>query len=553
MPMADNFSSPPDFDLLIVGSGPSGSHAAMEAVHSGRKVALLEIGYSDSQPPPFDPSKTFSEIRRTDPNQHTYFLGENPVTVLRNQGRAGPHLTPGRQYMIRDMDQLFPLESDSFLPLQSSGLGGLGVSWGANCFALEDYELERIGISAAAMPEYYANAAREAGISGRIDDALTPLIANLDHSVIQPPLPLDSNAETILRRYQAREERYQASGIYLGQSLLAMLSRNLDHRQANPQTDMDFWADVGRSVYRPRYTIEKLQACSNFTHLKGRLALRFRPAAEGVTLECRNLDTGAPEAVSARKLLLAAGAINSGRMALASFGDYRSRLPILCNPNHWVAAVNLSMLGKPARDRRHSLSQLTVLMRAECDGPDYVLAQIYSYRSLLLFRLLKDIPLPPRQGLLFLRLLATAFTCVNIHFPDRPSADRWIQLEARQSGDVLRAATTYSAAEKAWIQRYEGRMLRFLASLRCIPMGVNRPLHGASIHYAGTLPYAAQDRPYTTAPDGQLRQAPNVYVADAASWRFMPAKGLTLTLMANARRVTAQALRHLAAEDASPS
>ena len=47
--------------------------------------------------------------------------------------------------MIRDMDELFPLKSRTFLPLQSSGLGGLGIGWGANCFALEDFELEQIG------------------------------------------------------------------------------------------------------------------------------------------------------------------------------------------------------------------------------------------------------------------------------------------------------------------------------------------------------------------------------------------------------------------------
>jgi choline dehydrogenase-like flavoprotein len=124
-------------------------------------------------------------------------------------------------------------------------------------------------------------------------------------------------------------------------------------------------------------------------------------------------------------------------------------------------------------------------------------------------------------------------------------------LEARESGDVLRASGAYSAAETAWIQRHENRMLRFLAGLRCIPMGVNKPLHGASIHYAGTLPYSSEDRPYTTALDGKLHGAPNIYVADGASWRFMPAKGLTLTLMANARRVAGQALRDLAAEEAS--
>ena len=72
-----------------------------------------------------------------------------------------------------------------------------------------------------------------------------------------------------------------------------MLSENLGDRQANPQTDMDFWGDSGRSVYRPRYTIEKLKASPNFTHLTGRLAQRFRPGQDGVTLECRNLETGA--------------------------------------------------------------------------------------------------------------------------------------------------------------------------------------------------------------------------------------------------------------------
>src|SRR5260370_3365296 len=101
-------SAPPEFDLLIVGSGPSGSHAAMEAVASGRKVALVEIGYSDDQPQKFDPSKTFSEIRHTDPNQRTYFLRDNPVTVLRNHGRAGPTLHTGRQYMHPNMHHLFP-------------------------------------------------------------------------------------------------------------------------------------------------------------------------------------------------------------------------------------------------------------------------------------------------------------------------------------------------------------------------------------------------------------------------------------------------------------
>jgi hypothetical protein len=540
--------SHPMFDVLIIGSGPSGSHAAQQAVESGRKVALIDIGYSDRQFDEMIPAKPFSEIRRSDENQRKYFLGDDPAECLRYQDRGGTHLTPARQHMIRNQDRLFPLISETFLPLQSTGLGGLGISWGANCFALEDFELDRIGIPAAELRPYYDNVAREVGLSGT-DDSITPLIANLDRSLIQPPLPLDSNAETILHRYARSRASYENRGFYLGQSMLAMLSKPHHDRLANAQNDMDFWADVGKSVYRPRFTLERLAGASNFRHLTGFLVSCFREDEAGVTVECQNIQTGASAAFSARKLLLSAGAINSARIALASFHAYGLRLPMLCNPNHWIAAINLSMLGKPARDRRHSLSQLTILMKAERDVPDYVVAQVYSYRSLLMFRLLKDIPLPVRPGLLFLRLIATAFTCVNVHFPDWPSPDRWIQLNESGSGSVLEASCLFSDAEQEWLHANEMRLLRSLIRLRCIPLRVAKPIHGASIHYAGTLPYAEDHRPFTTSADGRLAGTQNVYVADGSTWRFMPAKGLTLTLMANARRVTNQALRDLAAED----
>lgn len=540
--------SDPQFDVLILGSGPSGSHAAHEAVTAGYKVALLDIGYTDPKLQERIPHKAFSEIRSTDPNQSLYFLGDDPAAVLRNQDRAGVHLTPARQYMIRNMDRLFPIESESFLPLQATGSGGLGISWGANCFAFEDIELRKLGIPPEEIKPYYTAAALEAGLSGRLDDCTAPLIANMDHAAIQDALPLDTNAETILKRYAGKKTKHNKAGFFLGQSLLAMMSRPVGDRSANPLFDMDYWADPGRSVYRPQFTIEKLKTFPNFTYLTGRLATRFVEEDGAVTVHCRQVESGAVEQFSARKLLLAAGAINSGKLALASAQNFSQRLPILCNRNHWVAAINLSMLGRKARDERHSLSQLTVLMKTEMDGPDYVLAQIYSYRSLLWFRILKSIPLPPKLANLFLRLVATAFTCVNIHYPDHFSADRWIQLKKNGEEAALQAHCEFSAEEDVWLNRNERRLMVFLAKLRCIPLGVSKPIHGASIHYAGTLPYSEEEQPFTTESSGKLRGTENVYVADSSSWRFLSGKGLTLTLMANARRVAAQALRELEGE-----
>jgi len=161
--------------------------------------------------------------------------------------------------------------------------------------------------------------------------------------------------------------------------------------------------------------------------------------------------------------------------------------------------------------------------------------------------MVKEMPLPPRPALLFMRLIATAFTCVNIHFPDYPSPERWIRLKAAPDGSALEASAAYSPEERKWLSRNEWRLLRFLMGLGCVPLGVSRPLHGASLHYAGTLPYSEEPRPFTTSPCGLLHGTSHIYVADGSSWRYLPAKGLTLTLMANARRVAARAVSELAA------
>ena len=113
------------------------------------------------------------------------------------------------------------------------------------------------------------------------------------------------------------------------------------------------------------------------------------------------------------------------------------------------------------------------------------------------------------------------------------------ELRRRADGrDVLAGHYALSSDET---RRYRGtlrRVLRTLLRLRCLPLCVIATGAGSSIHYAGTLPMS-DDRglPLRTAPSGKLNQTRRVFLADSAPWTFLPAKGPTLTLMANARRV----------------
>ena len=76
-----------------------------------------------------------------------------------------------------------------------------------------------------------------------------------------------------------------------------------------------------------------------------------------------------------------------------------------------------------------------------------------------------------------------------------------------------------------------------MRSLGCYALSKIDPGHGSSIHYAGTLPFSEKEGMFTLAKDGRLHGSKSVYVADGSGFRFLPAKGLTLSLMANAHAV----------------
>ncbi len=534
--MAEN----PEFDLLIVGSGPSGVQAAQVALQNGIKVGLIDIGFTEDKYEKLIPPMSFSEIKKSDPNQSFYFLGENEEAAFQSQAKAGAHLTPPRQHMIRDMEKIFPIESSTFLPLQSTAQGGLGVSWGSNVFGLEDFELNKIGIDPIEIKSFYKETAYEIGVSGDSNDDLAKLIAK--DIPLQRPLLLDSMGQSILKIYQKKRAQFLKNDFILGQSVLANLSEPIQDRSANPHWDMDFWSDAKKSVYRPQFTLSRILKEPSFYHLPGRQAIFFKEA-DCVSLHCKNVRNNNSEVFKTKCLLLAAGAIGSGRIALRSFSEFKTKIPILCNPNLWVAALHWPLLGRPVQDARYSLAQLTSLLRVKEDPQDYVLAQFYSYRSLLLSRLLLNIPLPPSFGLLFTRLILNSFTCVNLHFSDHPSPLRWLQL--KEGGETLLAHSEFSVQEKKTLRTREHQMLNKLFRLSCFPFGVSRPAHGASIHYAGTLPYSRELKPLTCDPSGKLHGTSRVYVGDGSTWNYLPAKGLTFTLMANARRIASHIAKEL--------
>ncbi len=537
-----------DADVVVVGSGPSGALAAATLVDAGHRVQLVDVGHDDDRYRGLVPDLPFSEIRRRDPDQRRYFLGDDMEGVPSGDVRVGAQLTPPRQFAIRDVERLLPLKGDTFEPMQSLALGGLGATWGAASFTYTADELRRIGVPAQGFERYYDAVAARVGISGAPgDDTSQNCFENLTRP--QPPLEIDSVARALRHRYERRRAAFLERGFSLGRTPLAILTRDLGDRQANPYHDMDFWGESRRSVFRPRYLIEELQKRPNFSLRAGRLALGFECRGEaGVRLRCRDLGSGEVEVVSARRLVLCAGAINSARLALHSLGRVNAPVPILCNPYRYIPCVCLPMLGRVADDRRHSLSQLVAIHRPSDAPEDFVSVQFYGYRSLLLFKLVKEMPLPAWAGLQIARVLASSLIVAGLHHSDAPAKTKSMRIE-RATGDALPTVCfDYAASDEERARRDERErvILREMLRLSLVPFSRIDPGAASSIHYAGSLPLdAAGGAACGTRSDGRLLDTRSVYVADSSGWTHLPAKGLSFTLMANAVRIAEHVSRDL--------
>src|SRR6185436_5515733 len=270
---------------------------------------------------------------------------------------------------------------------------------------------------------------------------------------VQRPLEFDSNAQSIFGTYQRDRARFHRRGFFLGHSPSAILTeplvRNGLERSPNAYRDMDFYSDHQRSVYRPRFAIEELAGHPKFTYRKGLLAVKFVETADRVRLLCDEVDTGGSVSVEGRALAVGAGAINSARIVLSSLNAFGTKIPLLSNPYNYIACVNLRMLGRPASDRRHSMSQLTGVQTIPGQAPpDRTILSMYSYRSMLIFRLAREMPCPTFLGVQLARLLQTSFTIVGVHQADRHTPAKWLELRKRADGrEVLAGHYEFSATE----------------------------------------------------------------------------------------------------------
>jgi hypothetical protein len=342
------------------------------------------------------------------------------------------------------------------------------------------------------------------------------------------------------KKYQSKKNTLNQKGFFLGRPALALLTENKNNRHALSFRDMDFYDDAEKAAYRPAWTIEELRKKPNVNYEGGWLVTHFSEEENVVRVHALRIGTKEEKIFYCRKLILTPGVLGTARIVLRSVeGGKEKKLPLLCNPYTYMPCIVPSRLGKKMSEKDFGFAQLSLFHDQDGTEKNIAMASLYTYRSLLLFRLLRETPLNFRDGRIFMQHILPALLIAGIHHPEEYNEGHFVKLEkdeASITGDHLFANYENNKINLEITSR-EKKYVSALRKLGAYTLKKVRPATGASIHYAGVLPFSEIKKPFTLSPEGKLNGSKNIFVADGSGFTFLPAKGLTLSLMANAHLV----------------
>jgi hypothetical protein len=533
-------------DYLIVGSGCSGAMVAQTLVEAGKAVTMLDVGFQRPKVADLVPDKDYVAIRRTEQNQYKYFIGANAEGIVWGDVGKGAQVTPPRQHLVQSVDTYLPLKSKTFSPIESLGYGGLGIGWGLQCWEFSPADLQAAGLDPKRMAAAYEVVSGRIGISATKDDAAAYTMGSL--KTYQPSPKMDRNHQRVYQKYVAARSRFNAKGFFLGRTPLALLTKNLSNRKKYAYRDMDFYTDQDKSGWRPWITIDQLRRKKNFTYIGDHLVTTFTERKEFTDVTCLNITTNTVVHFRCRTLVLAANPLSTARIAMRSLhtGKTPARVPLLCNPYTYIPCIQPAMMGKEVEKKKLGFAQLTLFLDEQRQNFNASIASLYSYQSLMLFRIIKQVPLNFVDARIIMRYLMSGIVIMGVHHPDKMSSRKYLELRkdaTSPTGDSLHATYELDKETLAEQRRREQKCIKGVRGLGLFALARINPGYGSSVHYAGTLPFSDTDKPLTLDAQGKLHGTKRVYVADSSGFRYLPAKGLTFTLLANAHLTAENILR----------
>ena len=518
------------FDHVIVGSGPAGVAAARQLENSN--TCMVDVSQ--------EPSSVFAHASLTQ-----CFSSGDSVALLGAQWETLANLAdPLRHHpKLRASALRHIVQGDAFDVTGAAGrllvrgrgswaAGGMANAWGAQLLRYTEEDLAEVGdwpLGAADLLQHYADLEAHMGVSGAADD-MHDFLGGGDN--LQPPVPMVSASQNLLKRYAAKSKRVGSSGLRIGRPRLAVLTHPHRGRPAHDFGATEFFAPTGAGIYNPLHTLAELRQRGNIQYWSGHKLVSFAEQADYVELELEVVKTLERIRIRTRHLLLGCGTVQTSRLVLLNKQQPGRTLPFVDHLPTLLPIFFPASFGATLPSRSFP-TQLIGTM--EGFGKRDMLSFYYP-GGMLWTDLLPNIPLPLNAARSVLAALIGGMLVAQIWEASQPAPGNRLRVD--EDGKVTisyqeRPPYSKLPALLASLRKLGGYSLQRLAS-------ASPPSWG--FHHAATLPMRADPKAFETHNDGRLWDSQRVRVIDGSVLPSLPPKNHSLTIMANAARI-AQAVK----------
>lgn len=512
------------FDVLIIGSGAAGVSAAFPLLEAGLRVAMVDGGRTQQQPPP---QQEFLQARASDDAQWQWMIGRD-FHALQMREAVSPKLrAPPLSFAFEGFAAAYRIAPRDFIAVGSMASGGLTNAWGCGVARFSEEE-GRFPFPASELDASYETVARRMGISGALDDDLSAYFGLDD--VAEPPLPIDSANQQLLTRYQRHRAQLHARGFRLGRPRVAVIGADRAGRRGCDLSGNCLFGCHRGAMYSASFDLDALRRHPGFTWLPGTVVQGFEREGDAWRVNVQSPD-GSASHLTVPKLLVAAGTIATSALVLRALKSTQA-LRLLSCPTAAFLLWLPSRLGQP-RERGFGLGQLSFTV--DLDGGGQGFGSTFATTGLPLWEFARHLPLGRRAGMKLLRHLLGSCLVGNLFLPGALSD---AQVAIGGNGE-LRVTGRHGAHVDRILAKARGDLAGAWRRLGAVmlPGSFTAGRPGSDIHYAGTLPMTRNPAPGQTSASGEVHGLPGVFVVDGACLPALPEKSHTLTLMANADRI----------------
>lgn len=516
----------PEFDVIIVGSGPAGVSAAFPLVEAGLKVLMIDGGRKHNILPPV---QKFLTARSEDNNQWKWMIGEK-FHALKNHAAVSPKIrAPTLAHVFDGFEFANKIKTSNFVAIGSLAEGGLSNAWGCGVACLTPSELKEFPFDASDIERSYETVAKRMGISGCQEDDLSEYFG-LD-AWSQKPIQMDALHSYLFDNYMKGKFKLASTGFRIGRSRVAALSEDLEERYGCDSSGNCLWGCHRRSLYTASYDLTKLKKHNNFFYEENFVVDSVVRNGSFWTLESHQQISQERRSVSASKVLLAAGTLATTRLALKVL-KIESSVPLLSSPTAAYLLWLPRMLGA-SRVSTFGLGQLSFSLRLNDEISAF--GSTFSATGIPVSEFVRHLPLSRRYGVDILGGLLSSCLVGNVFLPGNLSVSKAMLTK----DGFLMVDGGYSNKVPYLMAEVESRLRKAYMTIGAflLPMSFTEGLPGGDIHYAGTLPMRKYAGLSETNAFGELHGLDGVHVVDGACLPSLSEKSHTLTIMANADRI----------------